>query len=174
MISILDCTLRDGGYINDFTFGRKCISEIISSLAQAKIEIIECGFLKSGANDPDKSLFGSVSTISKHLPDNKDGTMYVAMIAYGDIPIEEIEPYDGTSISGIRLTFHEQDIDRAFDFANRPRHQLSAVHAYRRCSPSRRIPRLHIRNPAPQGYPLSGRQTVQVQAEQLQISLLFS
>lgn len=119
MISILDCTLRDGGYINDFNFGRKCISEIISSLAQAKIEIIECGFLKSGANDPDKSLFGSVSAIAMHLPDNKDGTMYVAMIAYGDIPIEEIEPYDGTSISGIRLTFHEQDIDRAFDFANR-------------------------------------------------------
>ena len=90
MISILDCTLRDGGYINDFNFGRKCISEIISSLAQAKIEIIECGFLKSEANDPDKSLFGSVSAIAMHLPDNKDGTMYVAMIAYGDIPIEEI------------------------------------------------------------------------------------
>lgn len=119
MINILDCTLRDGGYINDFDFGRKSISEIIEKLTRSGVEIVECGFLQSGKNDPDKSLFGSVGAIARHIPENRGKCMYVAMIAYGDISIDEIEPYDGTSISGIRLTFHEHDIDSAFDFAQK-------------------------------------------------------
>ena len=31
-ISILDCTLRDGGYINDFAFGRQCMTAIIKNV----------------------------------------------------------------------------------------------------------------------------------------------
>ena len=40
--------------------------------------------------------------------------MYVAMIQYGKIGNDEITPYDGTSIDGIRLTFHEHEIDESF------------------------------------------------------------
>ncbi len=119
MINILDCTLRDGGYINDFDFGSKGISEIISKLAQSKVEIIECGFLMSGENDPDKSLFSGVGKIAPYIPSDRGSSMYVAMIAYGDISADEIEPYDGSSIEGIRLTFHEHDIDDAFAFAQK-------------------------------------------------------
>lgn len=119
MINILDCTLRDGGYINDFNFGRKSISEIIEKLTRSGVEIVECGFLQSGQNDPDKSLFAGVGDIAKHLPENRGRCMYVAMIAFGDISIDEIEPCDGTSVSGIRLTFHEHDIDDAFAFAQK-------------------------------------------------------
>ena len=43
-IRILDCTLRDGGYINDFRFGNTIIKDIVSKLAKASIDIIECGF----------------------------------------------------------------------------------------------------------------------------------
>ena len=39
-VKILDCTLRDGGYINDWNFGRKTISAILSKLSDAKIDII--------------------------------------------------------------------------------------------------------------------------------------
>lgn len=31
-ISLLDCTLRDGGYINDWKFGEKAIHEITKNL----------------------------------------------------------------------------------------------------------------------------------------------
>ena len=44
-INILDCTLRDGGYCNNWEFGEKNIKEIIKKLIEADIEIIECGFL---------------------------------------------------------------------------------------------------------------------------------
>ena len=41
-IQILDCTLRDGGYVNDWRFGRKTIASILDKLEQANIDIIEC------------------------------------------------------------------------------------------------------------------------------------
>ena len=45
-INILDCTLRDGGYINDFNFGENVLRDIVNKLSKASIDIIECGFLK--------------------------------------------------------------------------------------------------------------------------------
>ena len=36
------------------------------------------------------------------------------MIQYGAISIEEISDFDETSIDGIRLTFHQHEIDEAF------------------------------------------------------------
>lgn len=113
-IKILDCTLRDGGYINDFNFGKKNITKIINKLSAANIDIIECGFLKSGKTDENRSLYHCVEAIEPHLVQKNDSIMYVAMIAYGDISAEEISPYNGKSINGIRITFHEYQVDEAF------------------------------------------------------------
>lgn len=115
-ISILDCTLRDGGYVNQFHFGESVIKKIIEKLTKASVDIIECGFLKSGASDKDDSLFGSVESVRNVIGTKNDNLMYVCMIQYGAISNEEITPYDGTSIDGIRLTFHEHEIDDAFIF----------------------------------------------------------
>lgn len=117
-VSVLDCTLRDGGYINQFSFGKSSISRIISNLVDSKIEIIECGFLKKDAKDLDKTLFSSIEQINEYLPLQVSSEyMFVAMIAYGDIPIENISKFSGHGVSGIRLTFHQHEIDGAVEFA---------------------------------------------------------
>ena len=43
-IKILDCTLRDGAYVVDAKFGEQRIFDIITTLENAKIDIIECGW----------------------------------------------------------------------------------------------------------------------------------
>lgn len=111
---ILDCTLRDGGYINSFDFGLFTIKDIIKKLEESNVDIIECGFLKSGSLDNNKTLFNDVQTIKSYITPKKKSTLYVAMIAYGDISGDEICESDGTSIDGIRLTFHQSQIDDAF------------------------------------------------------------
>lgn len=116
-ISILDCTLRDGGYVNDFNFGENTIKSIVKELAAASIDIIECGFMKSGAFDKDRSLFGSIDVLKDVIGKKNPNLMYVAMIQYGAITNEEIGEYDPKSIDGIRVTFHEYEIDLAFDLA---------------------------------------------------------
>lgn len=116
-LSVLDCTLRDGGYINHFNFGEKTICHIIEKLTEANIDIIECGFLKSGKTDRNHSLYGSVSAIDKYFNKKSCNQLYVAMIAYGDITISEIDDYKPESIDGIRLTFHQKDMQDALEFA---------------------------------------------------------
>lgn len=113
-VRILDCTLRDGGYINDFRFGEPVIRDIITKLTKASVDIIECGFLKTGAFDPDCSLYGSMAALRRHIGTKNRNLMYVAMIQYGAIGAEDIEPCDGTAADGIRVTFHEHEIEPAF------------------------------------------------------------
>lgn len=113
-VNILDCTLRDGGYVNNFNFGQTVIRKIIEKLSRASIDIIECGFLQSAVFDKDRSLFGNVEEIRNVIGEKNPNLLYVAMVQYGAISNEEISVYDGTSIDGIRLTFHEHEIDPAF------------------------------------------------------------
>ena len=44
-LQVLDCTLRDGGYCNEWNFGSENKKRIVSSLVDAKIDIVECGFI---------------------------------------------------------------------------------------------------------------------------------
>lgn len=44
-ISLLDCTLRDGGYLNDWEFGHDNIVNIFERLVSAELDIIEVGFI---------------------------------------------------------------------------------------------------------------------------------
>ena len=118
-IQVLDCTLRDGGYINDWRFGRKTIISILEKLENANIDIIECGFLTRMVKEPECSLFRSVKEIEQVLPKQNRRCMYVAMIAIGEKELHPLEltPCDGNSITGIRLTFHKHEIEQAFDWA---------------------------------------------------------
>lgn len=112
-VKILDCTLRDGGYINDWRFGRQAIGAIISKLGDAGIEIVECGFLRDEPYDVDRSVFSDVCQIVPFLKNKRSGAKYFAMIALGDIAVENIVPQRADSIDGIRLTFHKDDWAKA-------------------------------------------------------------
>ncbi len=118
-IQVLDCTLRDGGYINDWHFGRRTIAAILDKLERAHIDIIECGFLTGMVQDPERSLFGSADDIQAVLPQRERKAMYVAMIAIGEKELHpaKLAPCDGKSITGIRLTFHQDEIDQAVEWA---------------------------------------------------------
>ncbi len=118
-LQILDCTLRDGGYVNDFRFGKNGIKKIISQLTLAGIDIVECGFLEDGEYDEECSVYNSVEQIAELLPKDRRNTMYVAMACYGEYDISQLSPYDGQSISGIRVTFHYNEVDEALVYCKK-------------------------------------------------------
>lgn len=113
-IQILDCTLRDGGYINNFHFGEAVICDIISKLSAASIDIIECGFLRAGQPDVNRSTYASIEELSHYIGKKNKNLLYVAMIQYGAMAAEEICDCRPDSIDGIRVTFHEHEIAPAF------------------------------------------------------------
>lgn len=117
-IRLLDCTLRDGGYINQWNFGEKTIKSILFRLIEAGTDIIEVGFLKNCTWDRDKTLFPSVKEIKKILPKNPGNTRFGAMILHNQYDIEKLEPCDGT-IHMIRVTFHDYDIEEGLAFCEK-------------------------------------------------------
>lgn len=117
-IKILDCTLRDGGYVNEWNFGECVIKDILCRMSEAHVDIVECGFLSDRMYDSERSIFNNTDQIRKLLP-SRTTSRYVAMIALGEkeISYEKIPECDNESIFGIRLTFHKNEVDRAFEFA---------------------------------------------------------
>ena len=47
MVQVLDCTLRDGGYVNNWEFGKGVMRSVLEKLNGAGIDIVECGFITS-------------------------------------------------------------------------------------------------------------------------------
>lgn len=113
-IHILDCTLRDGGYCNEWRFGFDNAKKITHGLQEAGIDIIECGFLTDRVTyDPDVTKFNTISEVAKIIPENKEGKIFVAMMNYGEFNINNLPTNNGTSIDGIRVAFHKKNLVEA-------------------------------------------------------------
>lgn len=117
-IEVLDVTLRDGGYCNNWTFGVANIINIQNSLMESGIEYIECGYLSSSAmNQEGRTIFQAITDLEKLVLLNKNTeTKYVAMINYGEVAIEQIPDYPGYGIVGIRVAFRKKHWKNALDF----------------------------------------------------------
>jgi len=119
-IQILDCTLRDGGYINDWNFTNNQIENIINSLKSSQVDIIECGYLndKKG-KESDSTLFDTLKTTDILLKKVNIDTQKVVMINLGDFDIVNLSPKSDSLIDGIRLAFHKKYLNKALKEANK-------------------------------------------------------
>jgi 4-hydroxy 2-oxovalerate aldolase len=76
-VEILDCTLRDGGYVNNWIFGFDEIKCILNSLFDANIDYIECGFLKECEYDKNKTFFNSIDELKNIIKPSHNYTLLV-------------------------------------------------------------------------------------------------
>lgn len=118
MVRLLDCTLRDGGYLNNWTFGHDNIIAIFERLVSAGIDIVEIGFIDARQPfdldrtiQPGSEKLGAVYTDI----DTKDA-MIVGMIDYGTCPIENIQPCGQSIMDGIRIIFKKEKMYDAISF----------------------------------------------------------
>jgi len=119
-IKVLDCTLRDGGYINDWKFTSLQIKNILKSLIAAKIDIIECGYLNDIKGvEKDSTLFKNTVVIDKIIQSLDQDFQKVVMINLGDYRLENLPKKEDTLINGIRLAFHKKDLDVALKEAQK-------------------------------------------------------
>ncbi len=117
-IKLLDCTLRDGGYVNNWNWGFTCARNIISSLIKANVDIVEVGFLRNvDKYDPNVTVCNSIEELNKLLPDCNSGTMFSAMAMRSNYDLSKLAPYSGHGIEMIRITAHEYDIKEGLEFA---------------------------------------------------------
>lgn len=118
MIRLLDCTLRDGGYVNDWEFGHNNLISIYERLVASGVDIIEVGFLDDRRPfDMNRSIMPKTENafaIWKNV--YKKAPMTVGMIDYGTCSIDNIQPCEESFLDGIRVIFKKQRMHEAMEF----------------------------------------------------------
>lgn len=117
-IKLLDCTLRDGGYVNDWEFGHNNLLSIFERLADAGIDIIEIGFLDDRRPfDINRSIMPNTESSGKIWEQvTKNPGMVVGMIDYGTCKIENLQPCSETFLDGIRVIFKKHVMKEALEY----------------------------------------------------------
>ena len=116
-IKILDCTLRDGGHVNNSEFGKQVIQEVAYGLTKAKIDYVEMGFLKNGTFTDDQSSCNDVSEMSENIPDSVTETKYTAMIRPDWYDIQQLS-LTKKKIDIIRFAFYYRDYELMSEYAH--------------------------------------------------------
>lgn len=116
-IRILDCTLRDGGHVNDSRFGKENIDKIVAALVSGGTDIIELGFLKNGVFSEEESSCSKIEETRKNIISKKDKQKYSVMIRPDWYDISQLTENDGT-IEYIRFAFYLKDADLTQEYCH--------------------------------------------------------
>ncbi len=118
IVSLLDCTLRDGGYLNDWEFGHDNIVNIFERLVSAELDIIEIGFInESREYDANRTIFPDAVSVNRTYAGLLKGqSMIVGMIDYGTCSIEQMIPAAESFMDGIRVIFKKEKKEGAIAF----------------------------------------------------------
>ena len=109
---ILDCTLRDGGYINNWRFTEDYINEYIDLMEECKIDMVEIGFVnipQTYKNEPT----GGARHITEEYIEQFTGHSFkiCALCDYGNINYELLQK--NIKLDLIRVAFHKKDFKEA-------------------------------------------------------------
>ncbi len=117
-ISMLDCTLRDGGCVNEFSFGIETMKRMLHAIENSGIEYIELGYLdKAKGAKTRKTIYDDVQAINSNqlLDTKKADAHYFVMIDYGKYPVENLPKRKAGGLDGIRLCFQKEKIAEAIE-----------------------------------------------------------
>jgi 4-hydroxy 2-oxovalerate aldolase len=122
-IQLLDCTLRDGGYVNDWKFGRETIVSVFERMVDSGTDIIEIGFLDDRRPfDIDRSIMPNTECVNRILEGiDKKNIIVLGMIDYGTCKIENIQRCEDSYLDGIRVIFKKGKMNPALEYCRQIR-----------------------------------------------------
>lgn len=116
-IKVLDCTLRDGGYVNNWEFGRDHIHSVRQKLEQAGADIIELGFMRDEAYHADRAVYNSIDQLLPIIGKKQEGTIYSALIEMANyFPPELLAPRRDDGPDLMRYSFWMRCLDEAYEY----------------------------------------------------------
>lgn len=117
-IRLLDCTLRDGGYINDWNFGQNNLVSIFERLTDAGVDFLEIGFLDERRKfDINRSIMPDTDSVKKIFGKlDRHKTKILGMIDYGTCQVSQIADREDGFLDGIRVIFKKHLRQEALKF----------------------------------------------------------
>jgi 4-hydroxy 2-oxovalerate aldolase len=121
-IKVLDCTIRDGGLINNHDFDHRFVREVYKALSEAKVDYMEIGYKNSKRlfNSKDYGLwkFCEDDDIRKVIDGIESETKISVMVDVDRVDIEDIKPRKDSPVAMIRVASYVKDIDKAIYLVN--------------------------------------------------------
>ena len=118
-VRLLDCTLRDGGHINDSLFGEKVIHGVVQKMFRANVDYIEVGFLRTDMNtsSSDLAIFSSIDEAEAQIPVTEGKTKLVLMAQEDQFDVNCLKDCSEDSrFQMIRVSFHDYDYKEGLAF----------------------------------------------------------
>lgn len=114
-IKVLDCSIRDGGLMNDWKFDKALVKDVFHGLAKAGVDYVELGYRADKAQySPDN--FGAWRFCSDD--DIREvayecGTKVSVMVDVGRTDYNDFVPADQSLVRLFRVATYVKDIDKA-------------------------------------------------------------
>jgi len=120
-IKVIDCTIRDGGLMNDSKFSVETVRKVYEAVCQSGVDIIELGYRNSKQMfSPDKYgpwRFCDEEMLKKVVGDKKYPTKVAVMQDAHKATAEDVLPRDKSVVDVIRVATYVKDIDKAIKLA---------------------------------------------------------
>lgn len=115
---LIDCTLRDGGNLNNWKFSTDDIVRIVGHLDAAGVDVIEVGYRGGSGSKRDKDV-GVTADVSTSLLTELPARAHadLAVMAVPTVcPVHALDDLIDTPVRWIRVAVYPQDVDLAFPF----------------------------------------------------------
>ncbi|MCR4964290.1 MAG: hypothetical protein K6A41_01385 [Bacteroidales bacterium] len=114
-VHIVDCTIRDGGYLLDKNSDPAFIKGIFQGLVDAGIDFMETGFLQSKVNG-ESLVYHNSKDVIKYLPADSKNTTYLGFCDNSRYSADELDKCDGKSFKWLRISFAKHEIESSLEF----------------------------------------------------------
>ncbi|MDD5504060.1 MAG: aldolase catalytic domain-containing protein [Candidatus Omnitrophica bacterium] len=121
-IKVLDCTIRDGGLINNHNFSIDFVKKIYHALSAAGIDYVELGYKNSRRLFPGNEYglwkFCEDEIIEQVIGLAGKGSKISVMVDVGRVDLDDVKPKDKSPVDMIRVACYVKDIDKAIFMVN--------------------------------------------------------
>ncbi len=121
-IKVLDCTIRDGGLMNNHQFTNELVRKVFKSATEAGVDYIELGY-KADESQFDRSQYGPMKFCSEKdldavLNGSEKKCKLSVMVDIGRVDPTQIIPKSESHIDMMRVASYVKDIDKAINLVN--------------------------------------------------------
>lgn len=121
-IKVLDCTIRDGGLINNHDFDIRFVREVYKALSLAGVDYMEIGYKNSkklfSPKDFGRWKFCDDEDIKKVTDGIESKTKISCMVDVDRVDIDDIVPRKDSPVAMMRVASYVKDIDKAIYLVN--------------------------------------------------------
>jgi 4-hydroxy 2-oxovalerate aldolase len=121
-IKILDCTIRDGGLINNHDFDLGFVQKVYKAVSAAGVDYMEVGYKNSKKLFSPKEYglwkFCEDDQIKRVVDNVESNTKISVMVDIGRVDIDDVKPSKESPVDMIRVACYVKDIDKAITMVN--------------------------------------------------------